>query len=124
DNLAFHSSEREGAAVEAERDSIKMKQVEYLVDRIGETFDAVISGVSDRGLFVELNETRADGMIRVRDIGDDYYIYDEKRYRLVGDRTKKEYALGDPIKVKLLAARVAERELDFGLVTEEKEAAA
>ncbi|HEX5774369.1 MAG TPA: ribonuclease R [Candidatus Paceibacterota bacterium] len=115
DSLAFHSSEREAAAVEAERDSIKMKQVEFLMERIGEEFDAVISGVSERGLYIELNETRAEGMIRVRDIGDDYYIYDEKRYRIVGDRTKKEYALGDPIRVKLVAARLAERELDFAL---------
>ena len=117
DTLAFHSSEREAAAVEAERDSIKMKQVEFLAERIGEEFDAVISGVSDRGLYVELNETRAEGMIRIRDIGDDYYIYDEKRYRIVGERTKTQYALGDPIRVKLTDARLAERELDFALIT-------
>lgn len=116
DQLAFHSSEREAAAVEAERDSIKMKQVEFLAERIGEEFDAVISGVSDRGLYVELNETRAEGMIRIRDIGDDFYVHDEKRYRIVGERTKTQYALGDPIRVKLTDARLAERELDFALV--------
>lgn len=116
DELALHSSEREINATEAERDSIKMKQVEYLENRIGEEFDAVISGVSDRGLYVELNETRAEGMVRMRDIGDDYFTYDEKRYRLVGERTKKQYALGDPVRVKLLAARVAEKELDFSVV--------
>ena len=117
DELALHSTEREIAATEAERDSIKMKQVEYLENRVGEEFDAVISGVSDRGLFVELNETRAEGMARMRDIGDDYFTYDEKRYRLVGERTKKQYALGDPIRVKLIAARVPEKELDFALIT-------
>lgn len=117
DSLATHSSEREVSATEAERDSIKMKQVEFLSERIGEEFDAVISGVSDRGLYVELKETRAEGMIRIRDVGDDFYTYDEKRYRIVGERTKKEYALGDPIKVKLLAARIAEKELDFGIAT-------
>lgn len=116
DQLAFHSSEREAAAVEAERDSIKMKQVEYMAEHIGEEFDAVISGVSDRGIFVELTESRAEGMIRVRDIGDDYFIYDEKRYRLVGEKTKKEYALGDPIRVRLTGARLPERELDFEIV--------
>lgn len=116
DVLAVHSSEREAAAVEAERDSIKMKQVEYMSEHIGEEFDAVISGVSDRGLFVELKESRCEGMIRVREIGDDYFIYDEKRYRLVGERTKVEYALGDPIRVKLVAARLPERELDFAIV--------
>ncbi len=115
DSLATHSSEREVSATEAERDSIKMKQVEFLSERIGEEFDAVISGVSDRGLYVELKETRAEGMIRIRDVGDDFFTYDEKRYRIVGERTKKEYALGDPIKVKLLAARIAEKELDFGI---------
>jgi ribonuclease R len=117
DELAFHASEREAAAVDAERDSIKMKQVEFLLERVGEEFDAVISGASDRGLYVELNETRAEGMVRIRDIGDDYYTYDEKRYRLVGTRTKTEYALGDPIRVKLMAARLAERELDFALIS-------
>ncbi|MBY0111102.1 ribonuclease R [Patescibacteria group bacterium] len=116
ERLAVHSSEREVSAAEAERDSVKMKQVEFLAGRIGEEFEGVISGVTDRGLYVELNETRADGMVRVSAIGNDYYIYDEKRYRLVGERTKKEYALGDPIKVKLIAARVMERELDFELV--------
>jgi ribonuclease R len=115
DQLAQHSSEREASAAEAERDSIKMKQVEYLAGRIGEEFDAVISGVSDRGIYVELKETRAEGMVRIRDIGNDYFTYDEKRYRLIGERTKVQYALGDPIRVKLMAARVAEKELDFAL---------
>jgi len=116
DSLALHSSEREVAAAEAERDSVKMKQVEFLMNRIGEEFDGVISGVTDRGLYVELNETRADGMVRISAIGNDYYVYDEKRYRLVGERTKTEYRLGDPIRIRLIAARVPERELDFELV--------
>lgn len=113
DKLALHASEREVAASDAERDSIKMKQVEFLADRIGEEFDAVISGVTERGLYVELAETHADGMINVRNVGDDFFEYEEKQYRLVGRRTHKSYRLGDPIKVKLLAARVAEKELDF-----------
>lgn len=113
--LAFHSSEREAGAVEAERDSIKMKLVEFMADKVSEEFDAVISGVSDRGLFVELTETRAEGMVPVRSIGDDYFTYDEKHYRLVGERTKTQFRLGDPIKVKLEAARLPERELDFTL---------
>lgn len=116
DQLATHSSEREAAAAEAERDSVKMKTVEYMMRHIGEEFDGVISGVSDRGIFVELAATRAEGMIRVREIGDDYFTYDEKRYRLIGERTKTEYALGDPIRVKLIDARPAERELEFSIV--------
>lgn len=116
DELAAHSSEREVQAAEAERDSIKMKQVEFLAERVGEEFDAVISGVSDRGMYVELRETRAEGMVRMRDIGNDYFTYDEKRYRLIGERTKTQYSLGDPIRVQLTAARVAEKELDFRVV--------
>ena len=113
DALALHSSEREVAASDAERDSIKMKQVEFLADKVGREFDAVISGVTERGLYVEEKKTHADGMIRIKDVGDDYFEYDEKHYRLVGRRTKKAYRLGDPIKVKLIAARIAEKELDF-----------
>lgn len=121
--LAIHSSEREVGAAEAERDSIKMKQVEYLAGRIGEEFDGVISGVTERGFYVELDETRADGMVRVSAIGNDYFTYDEKRYRLVGERTKVQYALGDRVRVRLAAARVPERELDFELVSKKEDAA-
>ena len=113
DKLALHASEREVAAADAERDSIKMKQVEFLADRVGQEFDAVISGVTDRGLYVELAETHADGMINVRNVGDDFFEYEEKQYRLVGRRTHKSYRLGDPIRVKLIAARIPEKELDF-----------
>jgi len=113
DKLAIHASEREVAASDAERDSIKMKQVEFLSTRIDEEFDAVISGVTERGLYVEEQTTHADGMIRVKDVGDDYFEYDEKNYQLLGRRTRKSYRLGDPIRVKLTAARLAEKELDF-----------
>jgi ribonuclease R len=116
DELALHASEREVAAAHAERDSIKMKLVEFMTDKVGQDFDAVISGVSDRGLYVELKETHAEGMVSIRNLGNDYWIYDEKRYRLVGQRTQKQYALGDPIRVKLTAVRQFDRELDFGLV--------
>jgi ribonuclease R len=115
EELARHSSEREVSAAEAERDSVKMKLVEFMSDKVGQEFDAVISGVSDRGLYVEVQATRAEGLLSIRNLGDDYFEYDEKRYRLVGRRTKKEYALGDPIKVKLVAARIQDKELDFAL---------
>ena len=116
DALALHSSEREVAAANAERDSVKMKLVEFMEDKVGQEFDAVISGVSDRGLYVELKETHAEGMVSVRNLGDDYFTYDEKRYRLIGSRTQKQYSLGDPTRVKLAAVRMFERELDFTLV--------
>lgn len=113
DRMALHSSEREVAASEAERDSVKMKLAEFMADKVGEEFDGVISGVSDRGIYVELKDSHAEGMIAVRAIGDDYYTYDERRYRLVGERTKKEYALGDPIRIKIVAVRPLDREMDF-----------
>ena len=119
DKLAIHASEREVAASDAERDSIKMKQVEFLAGRVNEEFEAVISGVTERGLYVELKETHADGMINIRVLGDlpaqagDFFEYEEKHYRLVGKRTHKTYQLGDPIRVKLTSARIAEKELDF-----------
>lgn len=115
ETLAIHSSEREISATEAERDSIKMKQVEYMEPRLGQVFDAVVSGVTERGLYVEEQETRADGMIRISALGNDYFVFDEKRYRLVGERSKRSFSLGDKVKVKLVAARVPERELDFEL---------
>lgn len=115
DELATHSSEREVSAAEAERDSVKMKLVEFMAPRVDEEFDAVISGVTDRGLYVQVKETMAEGMIRIRDLGADYYVYDDKRYRIVGERTKQEFRLGDPIRVKLIAARIPEKELDFAL---------
>jgi len=113
DAIAQHASEREVAAADAERDSIKMKQVEFLAPHIGETFEVVISGVTDRGLYVEEKETHADGMIRISDVGDDYFDYDEKHYRLIGRRTHRTFQLGDPIHAKLIAARIPEKELDF-----------
>lgn len=119
DALAVHASEREVAASDAERDSIKMKQVEFLAEKVGQEFNAVISGVTERGLYVEEQTTHADGMINIRVLGElpgqtsDYFEYEEKQYRLVGRRTKKSYQLGDPIKVKLIAARIHEKELDF-----------
>lgn len=116
DRMAAHASEREVGASDAERDSIKMKLAEYMANHIGEEFDAVISGVNERGLYVELNETHAEGMVNVRSIGDDYYTYDEKHYRLVGERTKTSFQLGRPVRVRLIAARPLERELDFELV--------
>ena len=113
DTLALHASEREVAASDAERDSIKMKQVEFLAGRIGEEFDAVISGVTERGRHVEEQTTHADGMIRMKDVSDDYFEYEGKNYRLVGRPHGKVFRLGDPIRVRLTAARLAEKELDF-----------
>ena len=115
ETLCIAASEQEAKAVDAERDSIRYKLVEYMGKKIGQTFDGVISGVTDWGLYVEEKESSAEGLVRVRTIGDDFYNYSPKEYALVGQRTKKKYALGDSVRVKLAAADLASRQLDFEL---------
>lgn len=102
--LVIDSSAREAEAVSAERDSIKYKQVEYMSERIGETFEGIISGVTGFGIFVEEKETKAEGMIRMRDLADDYYTFEKSKYALVGRKKKKKYQLGDTLKIKLVEA--------------------
>ncbi len=116
EKLALAASEAEAKAVDAERESIKYKQVEYLSGKIGGEFDAVISGVVDWGLYVEEKESAAEGLVRVRTLGDDFYNYSAKEYALIGQRTKKKYALGDRVRIKLVAADLGARTLDFELV--------
>jgi ribonuclease R len=116
EKLCIAASAREAEAVEAERESIRYKQVEYMLDKIGQTFEGVISGVTDWGLYVEEKESAAEGLVRVRTIGDDFYNYSAKEYALVGQRQKKKYALGDRVRVKLVAADLTARTLDFELV--------
>ncbi|MDR2929089.1 MAG: ribonuclease R [Cytophagaceae bacterium] len=108
-----HSSEMEQRAADAERASIKYKQVEFLKDRVGHSFDGVISGVTEWGLYVELDENKCEGMIPIRDLNYDIYQFDEDNYMLVGRRTGQEYRLGDPIKIKIARANLEKRQLDF-----------
>lgn len=112
-SIANEASEREMEVLDAERESIKYKQVEYLKEKVGEEFDAVITGVSEYGVYVEEEETLANGMVRVRDMDDDYYELDEETYALVGEKTGNRYALGDEVKVKLTSANMERKELDF-----------
>ncbi len=116
EKLCIAASEQEGKAVQAERDSIKYKLVEYMTGKVGQTFDAIISGVTDWGLYVEDKQSSAEGLVRVRTIGDDFYNYSAKEYALVGQKTQKKYALGDSVRVKLVAADLSARQLDFELV--------
>ncbi|XKT74860.1 MAG: ribonuclease R [Patescibacteria group bacterium UBA2103] len=116
----LHSTEREISASAAERDSIKLKQVEFMSDKIGTEFDAIITGVIERGIFVEEQETRSEGMISIRTMDDDFYSYEESKYRLIGQNKGKAYQLGDVVRVKLTKANPIERTLDFELVKEEK----
>ena len=110
-----HSSQRELIATKAERDSIKFMQIKFMEDKIGKTFEGVISGVTDRGIYVELVENKCEGMIRIKDITGDYFNYDDKAHALVGERTKKRYQLGDSIDVSVLKADLIKRHLDFKL---------
>jgi len=114
-----HSSEREKIATDAERASIRYKQVEYMADKIGQTFDGLISGVTDWGIYAEIIETKVEGMIRISEIGDDYYEFDEKNMRVVGRYNKRMYTLGDKVKVKVVKADIDRRIIDLTLAGNE-----
>ena len=111
-----HSSEMEQLAANAERASIKYKQVEFLSERLGEEYDGVISGVTEWGLYVEIDENKCEGLIPIRDLDDDYYEIDEKNYALVGRRTHRVYRLGDPVRIVIANANLEKKQLDFALV--------
>lgn len=115
-----HSSDMEQLAANAERASIKYKQVEFMGDRLGEVYDGVISGVTEWGLYVELDENKCEGLVPVRDLVDDYYDFDEKNYCLVGRRRGNRYRLGDNVKVKVARANLDKKQLDFALVDDRK----
>jgi ribonuclease R len=116
ERLAADATQKEIAAAEAERSSVKYKQVEYMQDHVGETFEGTISGVSEWGLYVEENETRAEGMIRLKNMTDDIYTLDQKNYAIVGSKTKKKYTLGDSVRVKLISADLDKKMIDWELV--------
>ena len=113
-----HSSEMELLAATAERSSIKYKQVEYMADHLGEVYDGVISGVTEWGLYVEINDNKCEGLVPMRDLADDYYDFDEKNYCLVGRRHNNRYRLGDAVKVQVARAALDRRQLDFVIVDE------
>ncbi len=116
DRIASHSSIREKEASEAERASIKYKQTEYMADRIGVQFDGSVTGVSMNGLFVEEKESKCEGMIRLRDLGDDYFEYNDKELAIVGKRTRKTFKIGDKVKFKVANADISKRMIDYKLV--------
>ena len=116
EDLCDHSSNMEQIAANAERASVKYKQVEFMTERLGQIFDGVISGVTEWGLYVELNENKCEGMIPIRDLDDDYYEFDEKNYCLRGRRKHRTYSLGDAITIKVARANLEKKQLDFALV--------
>jgi ribonuclease R len=106
----------EQLAASAERASIKYKQVEYMNDHLGEVYEGLISGVTEWGLFVEINDNKCEGLVPMRDLADDYYDFDEKNYCLVGRRHNNRYRLGDAVKVQVARANLDKKQLDFVLV--------
>lgn len=108
-----HASNREQLATKAERDSIKYMQVKFMEDKIDQYFEGVISGVTDRGIYVEIIENKCEGMVKISEIKGDYFVYDEKTHSLVGERTSKVYQLGDPVGVIVKKADLMKRQLDF-----------
>ncbi len=110
---AEQSSERERLAAEVERDSIKLMQIAYMEKHLGDIFTGVISGVTGFGLFVELEDMMVDGLIHISDLGNDYYLFEESHHRLIGERTRRQYRIGDQIEVQVVRADRAMRQLDF-----------
>jgi len=118
EHIAHLSSEREIVAMEAERESIKMKQVEYMQRHLGDEFAGIVSGVVPFGIFVEITDLLTEGLVHISDLEDDYYIHDEKNYQLIGQNTRKRYRLGDPVHIRVMRVDVNERIVDFVLVNE------
>lgn len=116
EEICDHSSNCERNAVSAERLSVKIKQIEFLKSKVGHTFHGVVSGVMNFGLFIQLSENLAEGLIRIQDMEDDYYVYDEKNYCLIGKRKKKRYRLGDRLDVKVIRVDEEKREIDLIIV--------
>lgn len=111
-----HCSTMEQVAANAERASIKYKQVEFMSDKLGMIFDGVISGVTEWGVYVELNENKCEGLVPIRDLNDDFYEFDEKNYCLIGRKKKRRFRLGDPITIRVAQANLERKQLDFQLV--------
>jgi ribonuclease R len=114
--LSKHSSEKEKKAADAERSSVKYKQAEFLKDNIGSMYTGVISGVTEWGMYVQIIENNCEGMIRLRDISDDFYTWDEKNYAIIGQRKKKVYQLGDEVRIKVKNVDLTKKQIDFTLV--------
>ena len=115
EDICLHSSGMERKALEAERASIKYKQAEYMSDKIGQEFDGLISGVSKYGIFVELKDSKCEGMVRLSDLDDDFYYLDEDNYRVIGHRYGKEYKLGNSVRIKVKHIDLRKKQLDYDL---------
>lgn len=122
EELCEHCSDMEQIAQNAERDSIKYKMVEFMGDKVGQVFDAHISGIQSYGIYAEIDENHCEGMIPMRDLDDDYYEFDEKNYCLIGRRHHHQYQLGDPIRIQVARANLEKKQLDFIIANDSPEA--
>ena len=116
EKICNHCSEMEKISSRAERDSIKYMQVKFLKNKIGFIYDGVISGVTEWGLYVEITKNKCEGLVKVSSIKDDHYIFDEKKYALIGHHTKVGYQLGQKVKIKIQRADLERKQMDFILV--------
>ena len=114
--MCDHASEMERKAIEAERTSVKYKQTEYMLDKVGEEFDGLISGVSKWGIFVEIIGTKCEGMVRLRDLEDDFYYLDEENFQVIGQRYGYQYKLGDKVRIRVKRIDLGKKQMDFDLV--------
>jgi ribonuclease R len=122
EELCKHSSEQEKRAADAERASIKYKQVEFMQNTIGQQFKGIVSGLTERGMYVEIEENKCEGMVRLSDMEDDFYELDAQNYRIIGRRNKRIISFGDEIWVEVKAANLNDRTIDLIFVDKEKEA--
>ncbi|MFO7933108.1 MAG: ribonuclease R [Bacteroidales bacterium] len=116
-----HASEMERKAVDAERASIKYKQVEFMQDKIGKEFDGVVSGLTDWGIYVEVIENKCEGLVSIRGIVDDFYEFDEEEYSIIGRHTGRRFEIGDPVRIEVANANLSRRQLDYKLVEFERD---
>jgi len=116
EEISDHVTDTERNSVEAERLSVKLKQIEFLKNHLGEEFHAIISGITHFGIFVKITDILAEGLVRLKDLEDDFYVYDEKKYALIGKSKKKQFRLGDKVQVKLVRVDYDKTELDFIIV--------
>ena len=118
EDLCEHCSAQEQVAANAERASIKYKQVEFMSEHIGEEYDAVISGVTEWGMYAEINDNKCEGMIPMRTLQDDYYEFDDANYCIIGRRHRRKFTIGDPVRIRIVRANLDRKQLDFEMVKE------
>ena len=116
EQLCKHSSDMEHLASKAERSSIKYKQVEFMQDKIGEVFTGVISGVAEWGVYVEIEDNKCEGLVPLRDMLDDFYVFDQENYRIIGKRNRKTYQLGDKLNIEIVRTNLQKKQMDFRII--------